>query len=97
MSAGFSIFVSGHKRFIGPNATLMYHGVSLSPSGLAEDVEHNLKEALRIRERMNNIILNRTNISKKELNKILDSKEDWYIDAYTAIKLHIADDLYLRG
>jgi len=92
MSCGFMILISGHKRFGYRLSTPLYHQVS---SGLfygkVQDMEEQLQETKRLQKLIEEITLERTNISKKKLADVLKNKVDWYMSAEEALKLGVID------
>ena len=93
MSMGFLIFISGHKRYVHEHATLMYHQLSSVVYGTNKMIQD---EALAIEE-MNNrimeIVVKRTGITKKKLKKKNKEQKDWYISGRKAVDLGVADEL----
>ena len=83
MSMALWIFLAGKKKFIGKNATLMFHDISQSIQDKKED--------LRLRNMLINRIVSTTAITEKQLNDYIARKAEWYIPADEAIKLKIAD------
>jgi ATP-dependent Clp protease protease subunit len=93
MSGGFVIFISGHKRLCYKYATFLYHGVSGWMWGTIPDMKINLEEANREQEIINEIIVNKTKITKKMLEKYNGESKDWYIGVQDALKLKIVDEI----
>lgn len=93
MSCGFMILIHGHKRFAYENATPMYHQVSDGIQGKVKDIQEDLKETLRLQERVEEMTLTRTKITKKKLKKIYKTKRDWYMTAKEAKKLGVVDEI----
>jgi ATP-dependent Clp protease protease subunit len=91
MSMGLIIFLSGHKRFIGRNATVMIHGASFLEFGKTPEAEEMLNEVKRLEEVLIDIIVKATKIKRKQIEEIIEGRIDWYISAAQAIKLGIAD------
>lgn len=94
MSMGLWIFLAGKKRFIGKNATLMFHDISQSIQDKIEGIKNELNEDLRLRNMLINRIVSTTAITEKQLNDYIARKAEWYIPADEAIKLKIADSYY---
>jgi len=93
MSCGFMILICGHKRFAYNLATPLYHQVSSGFIGKVQDMEEKLKETKRLQKMIEDITLEKTNISKKKLNDILKNKIDWYMSAEEALKLGVVDEI----
>lgn len=79
MSCGFNIFLAGQERFVGKNATLLYHQISGGAIGKYEDIKMEEKELSRLQEDCEKYILSRTKITQKRLDKVRTEKIDWYI------------------
>lgn len=92
MSMGFMIFISGHKRFAHEYSTLMMHQPSGFGWGKLKDRIEDINETKRLYKKITKIILNRTNITEKQLNKIYKRKKDWFISGKKAVKLNVADE-----
>ena len=93
MSCGFMILISGHKRFGYSLSTPLYHQVSTGFYGKLQDMEESLKETKRLQKKIEEITLDRTRITEKELRKILRKKIDWYMSAEEAVKLGVIDEI----
>ena len=93
MSCGFMILINGHKRFGYQHATPLYHQVSTGFFGNVKDMEESLVEAKRLQEKIEEMTLRKTKISKKRLKKIFDNKVDWYMSATEALKLRVIDEI----
>ena len=71
----------------------LYHQVSSGFIGKVQDMEEKLKETKRLQKMIEDITLEKTNISKKKLNDILKNKIDWYMSAEEALKLGVVDEI----
>jgi ATP-dependent Clp protease protease subunit len=77
------------KRFLLPNATVMIHQPSSGTRGKVTDMEIDLKESLRIKHRLNEIMAKNTG---QKVDKIqLDMERDKWMTADEAKKYGIAD------
>ena len=77
------------KRFVLPNATIMIHQPSSGTRGKVTDMEIDLKESLRIKHRLNEIMAKNTG---QKIDKIqLDMERDKWMDALEAKKYGIID------
>ena len=94
MSAGFLIYLFGHKRFMSEYATLMYHDVATSTHGKSEYVKQELSEMKRLADMMNRLIVDTSCIKLKTLEDYINRKAEWYIDAGTALDLDLCDGYY---
>lgn len=91
MSAGFMIFLSGHKRYAFKHSNLMVHEGSAAFSGTAEQIEMAQKNYKRQIEEMKAYILERTEIDEKTFNK--NKSKDWYLTSDELIKYNVVDKL----
>jgi len=79
------------KRFILPNATVMIHQPSSGTRGKVTDMEIDLKESLRIKRRLNEIMAENTG---QKVEKIKDDMErDYWMTGVEAKKYGIVDDV----
>lgn len=93
-SAGSLILICGHRRFAYPLSTVMFHQVI--DDHLVEktrDIEENLNELKRIQAKLEEIVLERTKISRKRLDDVYNKKIDWYLSANEAIKFGVVDEI----
>ena len=93
MSCGFMILISGHKRYGYSLSTPLYHQVSTVARGKVQDVEEHLEETKRLQKKIEEITLDKTNISKKKLTEILKKKVDWHMSAEEALGLGVIDEI----
>jgi ATP-dependent Clp protease protease subunit len=93
MSCAFLVTLSGHKRFAYKNSTFMYHQISTGEWGTAKNLEEDLIETKRLQKIIENRILSKTKITKKQLSDNYNSKNDWYLGAEEALKYHIIDQI----
>jgi ATP-dependent Clp protease protease subunit len=94
MSMGFIILLAGHRRFATKNSTLLYHEISNCMCDKLSGFKLEVKEMERLQNIMDDIVQNKTKITKKTLSEIKDKKNDWYIDSKTALKLKIIHEIY---
>lgn len=77
------------KRFILPNATVMIHQPSSGTQGKVTDMEIDLRESLRVKQRMNEIMARNTG---QEVDKIKrDMERDYWMTADEACKYGAVD------
>jgi len=93
MSMGLFILVSGHKRFINRNATVMYHQISSFSWGKIESLRNDIKEAERLEGICENILFAKTKITPKDLKPFKKRQKEWYLNAKEAKKLGIVDKI----
>lgn len=93
MSAGFNIFLAGHKRYISKHSKLMYHQLSGYNSGKYMDIKQKMIDIDRDNQNIEKYVISRTKITQKKLNEIREKKMNWYIYADDSIKLGVADEI----
>ena len=93
ISAAFTIFIAGHKRFIYSSAYLLYHAIRISASGLMAAVIDRVPHFNRTMDVIENFIVTRTNITKEKLELLRVAATDWIIYPEEALKLNIADEI----
>lgn len=93
MSCAFLVALSGHKRFAYKNSTFMYHQISTGEWGTAKNLEEDLIETKRLQKIIENHVLAKTKITKKQLSDNYNTKNDWYMGAEEALKYHIIDQI----
>ena len=77
------------KRFVLPNATVMIHQPSSGTRGKVTDMEIDLRESLRIKQRLNEIMAGNTG---KKVEKIKEDMErDYWMTADEAKKYGLVD------
>ena len=93
MSCGFMIAIHGAHRSIHKYGTMMYHQVSSGTFGKVADMEDEIFEAKRLQKKIEEMTLSNTKITKEKLEKVYKKKQDWYIDAKSALKLGCIDEI----
>lgn len=91
MSAGFLIFLSGHKKFVFRHTQLMVHSGSAAFQGTAEQIEEAQKNYKKQIDAMKAYILEKTKIDEKIFNK--NKNKDWYLTSDEMLKYHVADNI----
>ena len=79
------------KRMILPNATVMVHQPSSGTRGKVTDMEIDLKESLRIKSRLNEIMAKNTGQTVKKIQD--DMERDYWMTADEAKKYGIVDKI----
>ncbi|MCK5413193.1 MAG: ATP-dependent Clp endopeptidase proteolytic subunit ClpP [Candidatus Pacebacteria bacterium] len=79
------------KRFALPNAEIMIHQVMGGAEGQASDIEISARHILKIKERLNKILVKNTGQSHEKIEK--DSDRDYYMSAEEAKKYGIVDKI----
>lgn len=86
MSCGFLISIHGHKRMAYKHSTLMYHQVSSGNWGKVLDLEEDLEEVKRLQALIEELTIKKTKIKMEKIKSVYERKQDWYMDAETALK-----------
>jgi len=94
MSMGLAIFMAGDKRFISKYGTLMYHEISSSLQGSREEIKRAGEEYDRLQEMYDELIMERSTLTKEELEEHQKSVSDWFIPSKVALEKGLATDLY---
>ena len=90
-SAGFFLFISGHKRIAYPHASFLYHEGSATNGGTAGQFR-NFADFYDIQlTQLKQIVLGYTDIDEDEYNK--HKKDDWWMTAEDAINYGMADKI----
>src|SRR6185369_13833086 len=80
------------KRAILPEATVMIHQPSSGTRGKVTDMEIDLKESLRIKHRLNEIMAKNTG---QKIDKVkLDMERDYWMTADEALKYGLVDKVF---
>ena len=93
MSCGFLILICGHKRFGFPLSTTLYHQVSCDSVGTIKKMEDKLVEERRLQDKMEEITLKKTKITKEKLEEIYKTQKDWYLSAEESKELGVIDEI----
>lgn len=93
MSMGSFLLSAGTKgkRFLLPNSTVMIHQPSSGTRGKITDQENDLKEGLRLKKLMEEIMAENTGQTVEQIHK--DWERDRYLDAKEAKAYGIVDDI----
>lgn len=94
MSGGLLIFMAGKKRFVGENATLMFHDVAGWVNDKTEGMKQELEESKRLSKMYCNIITYNSLVKQETLDDYITRKAEWFISAEEAINLKIAHEYY---
>ncbi len=79
------------KRLVLPNAEIMIHQVMGGAEGQASDIEISAKHILKIKDRLNKILVKNTGQSLEKIER--DSDRDYYMNAEEAKKYGIVDKI----
>jgi len=96
MSAGVLLLAAGTKgeRRVGKNCRVMIHGVISGQHGHIADVENEFSEAKMTQKLYISALVEETNMTEKEIRKMMNKKTNVYIDAEKAVELGIADIVF---
>ena len=90
-SGGFLIFITGHKRFVYPNSTFLFHEGSSGMEGDAHKFRNYAEFYQNEVKRMKNVILQYTKFSPEFYEQ--HSKDDLWFFAEEAIEWGVADEI----
>lgn len=93
-SMGFVIFLCGHYRVIGKNASMMYHQVAFGIEDSLQAIEDTVSLTKTYEEKVVKIVLERTKLKRHQLEKHNKGRTEWFIHADECVKLGIADCVY---
>lgn len=82
------------KRFALPNSRIMIHQPMGGVQGQATDIDIHAKEILKIRERLNEILAEKTGQSLEKIAK--DTDRNFFMDAKEAQKYGIIDEILAK-
>ena len=91
-SCGFVLFCIGDERYVGNNASLMYHEIAYGIWGKDSEVESYQKYAKKIQKRLDKLISNKTGITLKKLNEWKKEVHDKWLDSKQVVDMGIATD-----
>lgn len=96
MSAAALIFISGSKRFITENTTIMFHQMLCGePIKTLLDLQEDIEEFKVLQKMLIDIVLKNTKITSAQLNKYYDKKKDWYLHKADILKYKVADEVVI--
>lgn len=95
LSMGFVIMAVGHHRSASKHSTFMYHETlwSLSEEKLSSH-KREVDEGKRIMDIYDSILLDYTNLTKKQLDIVKKEHRDWYMSAEEALSYNVIDEVY---
>lgn len=93
MSAGFMIYLAGHKRFATSNSTFMCHQMSCYRYGKYQDLVEDRVEMDYLQSSDERFIVERTRITQSQLDENKAKKQDWYIHLDEALALGVVTDV----
>ena len=95
-SFGTIVLASGAKgkRYTLPNATIHLHQPLGGAEGQATDIAIHAKEILRLREKINNILVGVTGQTMDRIS--MDTERDFFLDAQGAVEYGIVDEVLVK-
>lgn len=91
-SAGFFIFIHGHKRIAYPNASFLFHEGSLDNAGGDANRLNSYMQHWRCAiERTKKMVLNKTKITEEKYNQ--ECNGDWWFFAEEALEHGVCDEI----
>jgi ATP-dependent Clp protease protease subunit len=93
MSAGVLLLAAGTKgkRCIGKNCRVMVHSVIGGSHGPLHNLMNEMEAIEQIQKMYSEALIEETNMTKKDLKKLLERKVNVYLSAEEAVELGIAD------
>lgn len=90
-SMGTVLLAAGkpEHRYALPHATIHMHQPLGGAQGQATDIEIHAKEILRLRERLNDILVKHTGHSRERIEQ--DTERDFFLDAHAATEYGLVD------
>jgi len=82
------------KRYALPNARIMIHQPSGGAQGQATDIEIQAREILKVREKLNNILVHHTGQPLKKIEE--DVERDYFMSAEEAKSYGLIDDVLTK-
>lgn len=89
------IFINGDRRYMLPNSQLMLHQPLGGAFGQASDIELLSAQILKTKANIHQMIANSSALDVKKIEKLTD--RDCYIDANTALKYKLADEILISN
>ena len=91
-SAGFWLFISGHKRFISQHAIVLIHSLYSCTEGKIQNMIEQLKHQVNVKKTIENYIVKHTKIKQDRLDEVREKKLNWFLTAQECLDLGVADD-----
>ena len=92
-SCGFVLFCVGDERYVGNNASLMYHELAYGAWGKDSEIKNYHEYATKLQKRIDRLIKNKTGVTLKQLKEWRKTNQDKWLDAKEAVDLGIATDM----
>lgn len=92
-SAALTIFITGHKRYITKNTSILSHQFSWANFGKEHELIASVKEIDLTQKRLVEHYKKYTKLSETNIKKYLMPPEDVWLDAKEAVKFGLADSV----
>jgi len=95
MSAGVPLLAAGTKgkRRIGKYCRLMLHNVSAGTIGAIPQMQNEMKEVEKIQKQYIEILATETNMTERQIKKLINKNVNVYLSAEEALELGIVDEI----
>lgn len=93
MSCGIPILLSIKNRVCTKNTIFMIHQLTTFMSGRLEDLKEDVEQSEKLQERIDNIILSNTKITKEQLDDWYCHKKDMFFNAQEALDLGLINEI----
>lgn len=92
-SMAFMLYLAGHKRFARRFNDFMYHDVSYGIDGTATDIRRGSDHIIKLRDLCDQFIVERTKITKDQLEDVLNQNKDWHFFSDEALELGVCHEI----
>ena len=95
MSAGVPLLAAGTKgkRKIGKYCRVMLHNVSAGTIGALAQMQNEMKEVEKIQKQYIEILASETNMTEKQIRRLINKNVNVYLSAEEAVEMGIADEI----
>ena len=95
MSAGVPLLAAGTKgkRRMGKYCRLMLHNVSAGTIGAIPQMQNEMKEVEKIQKQYLEVLAAETNMTEREIKKLINKNVNIYLSAEEALELGIVDEI----
>lgn len=93
MSAAFKIFLAGHKRYCYKHSAFMYHQMNCWREGKYQDLVEDRVEMDYLNKTIEEYVIERTKLTRDDIDSIGEKKKDFYIHANDALKYGIVNEI----
>lgn len=91
------IFSVCHARLCAQYSRIMLHSLASGFGGKLYDKIDDVEESKKVQKMLDDIITSRTLITQKQLDRLHESRKDWYMDVKEAHTLGLVDELPVEG